>query len=113
MDPCSNQSSRRVGSLSHGHLDRGGWMTTAGLFFNKMSRRSRSFAPGRAAARPRRPRCRWRGVSATWMKRLPSQRAPPALSKASPTAARSVAELKKMAKKWGLFLIPVLTFPSR
>ena len=48
MDPCSNQSSRRVGSLSHGHLDRGGWMTTAGLFFNKMSRRSRSFAPGRA-----------------------------------------------------------------
>ena len=37
MDPCSNQSSRRVGSLSHGHLDRGGWMTTAGLFFNKMS----------------------------------------------------------------------------
>ena len=53
MDPCSNQSSRRVGSLSHDHLDRGGWMTTAGLFFNKMSRRSRSFAPGRAAARLR------------------------------------------------------------
>ena len=57
-------------------------MTTAGLILKIVVRRSRSFAPGRAAARLRCPRCRWRGVSETWMKRLPSQRAPPAFSKA-------------------------------
>ena len=113
MDPCSNQSSRRAGSLSHDHLDRGGYMTTAGLILKIVVRRSRSFAPGRAAARLRCPQCRWRGVSVTWMKRLPSQRAPPASSKASPTAARSAAELEKIGQKWGLFLTDWLTFPSR
>jgi hypothetical protein len=38
-----------------------------------LGRRSSSFALGRAAARPRCPRCRWRGVIATRMRRLSSQ----------------------------------------
>jgi hypothetical protein len=49
-----------------------------------LDRRSSSFALGRAAARPRCPRCRWRGVIATRVRRLPSQCCIPGLV---PTAA--------------------------
>ena len=49
-----------------------------------LGRRSSSFALGRAAARPRCPRCRWRGVIATRVRRLPSQCCIPGLV---PTAA--------------------------
>jgi hypothetical protein len=53
MDPCSNQSSQRAGSLSHDHLDRGGYMRTAGLFLKIMVRRTRFFARIRCAGRLR------------------------------------------------------------
>ena len=49
-----------------------------------LGRRCSSFALGRAAARPRCPRCRWRGVTTTWMRRLPSGCCIPGLV---PTAA--------------------------
>ena len=49
-----------------------------------LGRRSSSFTLGGAAARPRCPRCRWRGVIATRMRRLPSQCCIPGLV---PTAA--------------------------
>ena len=56
-----------------------------------LGRRSSSFALGGAAARPRCPRCRWRGVIATSMRRLPSGCCFPDHSQLPLAAARRAA----------------------
>jgi hypothetical protein len=78
-----------------------------------LGRRCSSFALGRAAARPRCPRCRWRGVIATSMRRLPSQCCIPGLVHWPPPAARRGAKPPYIGENWGSVLIAMLTFPRR